>query len=684
MKKKLLLLSAALVVAMTGSSRLSATTNPNGTRPRPFYVMAHNPNTLDMVALALASGANALEPDIMELYDDAVGLPFFEKDPLGMVMYHDNVHLTARVPLTLEEWCDGVNLLVRTLYPNQLALVEFDVKTPAAHHENGPKILDAIKNHLNANGVNLNVIISVGNRVPDGDLFRDILPLLGERIGVQVDAEDDPSKVVEFLEPAANGNIAYGDGTLGPGPHLLRAVDWGSFLKASWGLPKIISDVYTVADVGMMDWFIDAGADGIIPDHFINPLPLPGLAETEFDLLSPPFLFLLEGQFLSHPEIRYATPDDNPFKPDVQAYGLEVRTGADGTDAQLSFKLEGCRGTADVTVHTGIAPNLTGTGRMEANSTDHVTILSPNLGKLTKLTIQNHGGFFNFPDWGLQDVAVSSAVYLGNDRNHEFEYRATFNGLIKDGATQPLDLVPFFNEPLATIECPAPITVNNDAGKCNAVVSFAPKVDGMCPGVTSVSTPPSGTAFAVGTNNVSAYAQWQNVQSPACMFSVTVKDVEGPQISCPAPMTVDATGPQGAAVSFAPVATDNCSATVASAPASGSVFAIGTTTVDNTAQDPSGNAASCSFTVHVKGAAEQLADLITAVNATSMKDGTRNGLLAKLDAALANLANKTSTACGPLGDFISLVQAHQGKDLATADGDALIAKATQIRAVIGC
>jgi HYR domain len=685
MKKRLLLLAAALIVAMTGSSRLSANTGPNGTNPRPFYVMAHNPNTLDMVTLALASGANALEPDIMVLPDDAVGLPFFQPDPPGMVMYHDSSSLTARVPLTLEEWCDGVNLLVRTLYPNQLALVEFDVKTPAAKRANGPKILDAINNHLNANGVNLNVIISVGNRVPDGQLFTDIYPLLGERIGVQVDAEDDPQKVVEFLEPAANGNIAYGDGTLGPGPHLLRAVDWGSFLKASWGLPKSISDVYTVADIGMMDWFIDAGADGIIPDHFVNPLPLPGLAETEFDLLSPPFLFFLEGRFAWHPEIRYATPDDNPFKPDVQAYGLEVRTGADGTDAQLTFTLEGCRGSADVTVHTGIAPNLTGTGRMESGNTDHVTIRSLNLGKLTKLTIENHGGAANFPDWDLQEVAVSSAVYLGNDRNHEFEYRATFNGTIEGGTTKPLDLTPFFDEPLATIECPAPITVNNDPGKCNAVVAFAPKVDGMCPGVTAVSTPPSGTAFGVGANNVTSYAQYKNVQSPACMFSVTVKDVEGPQISCPAPMTVDATGPQGAAVSFAPVAaTDNCSATVASAPASGSVFAIGTTTVDSTAQDPSGNAASCSFTVHVKGAAEQLGDLITAVNGTSMKDGTRSGLLAKLNAALANLANKTSTACGPLGDFINLVQAHQGKDIVAAAGDALIEKATQIRTVIGC
>ena len=39
--------------------------NPlNGTSPRPFYVFAHNPNTIADVERALSQGANALEPDI--------------------------------------------------------------------------------------------------------------------------------------------------------------------------------------------------------------------------------------------------------------------------------------------------------------------------------------------------------------------------------------------------------------------------------------------------------------------------------------------------------------------------------------------------------------------------------------------------------------------------------------------
>jgi hypothetical protein len=422
----------------------------------------------------------------------------------------------------------------------------------------------------------------------------------------------------------------------------------------------------------------------VIPDHFPVLPPVPPFALAEFDPLSVPYIADLLVQVALHPEVRLATRDDNPFRPTVEAYGLEVRTGDDGTDAPLTFTLEGCRGTATTTVHTGLAPNLVGTGRMEANQTDHVTIRALDLGRLTKLTVFNHGGVFNFPDWNLKDVRVSSARYLGLDLFNDREYVGTLNDTIEGGKTRSVDLTANFNEPLATIECPAPITVSNAPGQCGAPVSFAPKVDGMCPGVTAVSAPPSGSSFNVGTTNVSAFAQFGEFQSPSCLFTVTVKDVEGPQISCPAPITVDATSALGTTVTFAPAATDNCSATVSSTPTSGSVFAIGTTTVNSTAQDPSGNQSSCSFTVHVKSAAEQISDLIALVNGMTIKDNVKNGLLVKLEAALANLANKSSTACGPLADFISLVNAQSGKGITATDAATLIAKATQIRTVLGC
>jgi HYR domain-containing protein len=684
---KISLFALALALAVAPRASAQPGSGPNGTNPRPFYNIAHNPNTLEMAALALANGANALEPDVIVLPDGAVGLPFFLSDPTGLVMYHDNSALTHRVPLTLEEYLDGVHGLAK-LYPS-LAMIQLDVKPQAAKQQWGQPMLDAIRNHLNHDGVNLNVIINVGTR-DDAVLFTDIYSQLGEREGVSVDGEDDPAQVVGALKQAAFGNISYGDGTLGPGPNLARAIDWASFLKASWGVPRTIGDVYSIANLDMMDFFIDAGADGIIPDHFVAIPPFPGLALTEYDPLSVPFTIALGARIGAplNPSVRLATREDNPFKPDVQAYGLEVRTmdvTDGGTDGPLKFTLEGCRGTAEVTVHTGIAPNLTGTGRMERGNTDHVTIPSLNLGKLTRLTIVNNGGDFDAPDWSLADVAVSSAHYIAPDLFGDAEYQATFNATVHQGATVSLDLTPNFAVPEPTIACPAPIAVNNAPGQCSAVVTFTPKADSICSDATASSTPASGSVFQVGTTNVTSVAASPAFPNshPSCSFAVTVKDVEAPIIACPAPMTVDATGPLGTTVTFAPTAGDNCSTTITSSPAPGSVFAIGTTTVTSTAQDPSLNQSSCSFTVHVKGAAEQLADLVAQVNALGIGDGLKNALVVKLDATLAALAANTP-GCELLNSFISLVQGQSGKQITAGDADALIQKATQIRTVLGC
>ena len=689
MTRKLLLSICAIGVAFAGVTRLSAQ-GPNGTDPRPFYVVAHNPNTLDMALLAVENGANALEPDINVMPDGAVALPAFQPVPPGLVIYHDVTKLTARMPLTLEEYLIGIHAIAKT--HSNLALIVFDVKPDAAKRENGPIILDAIHNFLNYDGVDLNVVISVGTTADIG-LFTDIYSSLGDREGVMIDAEADPVKVVNALGAAANDHIGFADGTLGPGTDIPKAVDWGSFLRASWGVPKVIPDVATIQIPGEMGFFMEAGADGIIPDHLPLIPPLPGLALAEFDILSVPYVIDLFSQVnpLDHPEVRYAFPADNPFNPGLEAYGLEVTTmntphGA--TDAPLDFTLEGCRGTASLTFHTGLGPDLLPTYRMEAGQTDHVTIPSLNLGKLTKLTIHNEGGFWNRPDWDLGSINVSSVRWLGSDRDGTKEYQVTHNATIASDATVPLTLTPNFTEPEPTIECPASMTLNNAAGQCSAVATFAAKVDGMCPDVTYTASPASGGAFAVGTTSVTATAASPTFPNshPMCSFSVTVKDIEAPSISCPAPMVVNATGPLGATVSFAPASSDNCSATVTSVPVSGSVFAIGTTMVNSTAQDPSGNQASCSFTVHVKGAKEQLEDLIAAVNNLAISAGQKNGLLVKLNTALAAIEadGALGSPCGSLAAFIDLVNAASGKSITVADANTLIAAAAQIQAVLGC
>src|SRR5262249_37422408 len=86
-----------------------------------------------------------------------------------------------------------------------------------------------------------------------------------------------------------------------------------------------------------------------------------------------------------------------------------------------------------------------------------------------------------------------------------------------------------------------------------------------------------------------------------CSFTVTVLDQQPPMIECPANIIVNPQpGQSTAQVEFSPTASDNCpGVAVNCSPASGSTFPAGTTTVNCTAKDASGNEAKCSFTLTV-------------------------------------------------------------------------------------
>ncbi|HEX7175331.1 MAG TPA: PxKF domain-containing protein [Pyrinomonadaceae bacterium] len=171
---------------------------------------------------------------------------------------------------------------------------------------------------------------------------------------------------------------------------------------------------------------------------------------------------------------------------------------------------------------------------------------------------------------------------------------------------------------------PAPATPIADAGPDQTV---------ECAGaLTSVTL--DGTASTPGSGTINAY-DWTegattlgsgstlNVSLPAGSHTITltvtdtgggtdsddvivnIVDTTDPIISCPANVVV-MLPPNSSATSMAvdyPAVTamDSCSSsvTVESSPASGSVFPVGTTTVNATATDDAGNDSACSFTVTV-------------------------------------------------------------------------------------
>ena len=403
----------------------------NGAAPRPFYAVAHNTNTLEEAELALQHGANALEPDFMVLPSGShLAHPPFTSNPTGIVVYHDPYLATPRPPLTLDQYLDGLHKLAIT-YPH-LALIVFDIKSSAALAENGPKILDSVHSHLNFDGVQVNVILSVAER-SDGALFDNILDQLGPREGVMIDEENDVNTTNQFFfDRGYFGNIGYGDGSVGPGFHLPRAIDLAAFNRASKGFPKAVTYVYVLNSSKSEHSFINRGVDGIIPDAFFDPM------SHDFD---PSYIDDLLAVVSQHPEIRLAIRDDNPFQPANEAYGLEIVTSdvyAAGTDSELTFTLNGSRGQATITVNTGEIHLGYYSGRMERGNTDHVTLPSADLGLLTSITIHNEGGVSD--GWHLASIRVSSARYIGSNTNHNAEYVASCNDWINAGDSRTLTL----------------------------------------------------------------------------------------------------------------------------------------------------------------------------------------------------------------------------------------------------
>ncbi|MEA2165885.1 MAG: hypothetical protein QOK37_4012 [Thermoanaerobaculia bacterium] len=150
--------------------------------------------------------------------------------------------------------------------------------------------------------------------------------------------------------------------------------------------------------------------------------------------------------------------------------------------------------------------------------------------------------------------------------------------------------------PLFVLDTGAPVvTVPADIVTSNPVVTFTVTATDVLDGpVTVHCSPASGSTFDVGTTTVDCIAYDSQANAGFGSFNVTVSN--GPVLTLPANITAEATGPSGAAVSFTVTATDNAS--VACTPASGSTFALGTTTVNCTATASTGTT-SGSFTVTV-------------------------------------------------------------------------------------
>ena len=234
------------------------------------------------------------------------------------------------------------------------------------------------------------------------------------------------------------------------------------------------------------------------------------------------------------------------------------------------------RCTFDVIVNDATAPEITCPADITTDSTSDagavVNYNEPNVPGATVACNPPSGSTFPI---GTTTVECTATDAAGNVS------RCTFDVIVND-ATAP------------EITCPADITTDStsDAG---AVVNYnEPNV----PGATVACNPPSGSTFPIGVTEVTCTATDAAGNVGRCTFNVIVNDVNAPEITCPAGITVDATSDAGAVVNYNEP-NNVPGATVVCDPPSGSTFPIGTTTVECTATDAAGNIGRCTLDVIV-------------------------------------------------------------------------------------
>jgi len=157
--------------------------------------------------------------------------------------------------------------------------------------------------------------------------------------------------------------------------------------------------------------------------------------------------------------------------------------------------------------------------------------------------------------------------------------------------------------PPAFSHCPPDTELDLPEGTCSAVINWVePTASDNCEVLSFTSSHQSGETFSSGTTEVVYTAIDKFGTSSMCAFNVILNEKIAPSFQdCPPDIiaTVDQTC-EAQVTWQPPVASDNCDvASLVSSHEPGQPFPQGVTDVTYTATDPSGNTATCQFTIMV-------------------------------------------------------------------------------------
>jgi hypothetical protein len=292
-------------------------------------------------------------------------------------------------------------------------------------------------------------------------------------------------------------------------------------------------------------------------------------------------------------------------------YTSDVTVSWTVTDDQSGI-FAGCSSTNLTSETSSITVTCTATNNVGLQTTAAVTVKIDKTPPTTNLAVT--GGTAGSNGWYISPVTVqttgsdtiSTPVTCTADQTFSTDTMSvTVNGSCTNNAgltTNASSLTLKIDQTAPTLTLPGNIA-EEATSAAGAFASYSvSSSDNFDPAPATVCTPASGSFFNFGPTTVNCYATDEAGNTTNDSFIVTVQDTTAPTISPVANININTTNPAGEAVTYTdPTTTDvvDGAGVATCAPASGTVFSVGTTTVTCQATDTSGNTATTTFDVIV-------------------------------------------------------------------------------------
>lgn len=165
---------------------------------RNFYIIGHNPNTIEEVNEFLANGANAIEPDIC-CHPDRPGKFYVHEDIEQIPNFIENhFHKDA---LELKEYLNGLKKLLKEKNYD-LKLIQFDLKPKYDYDIN--ELYGIIRENFSNEFPKIKILTTIST--PDAMPFLAKLEFQKPNEAIGVDEHSEPEEVYEFFK---NKNLNY-------------------------------------------------------------------------------------------------------------------------------------------------------------------------------------------------------------------------------------------------------------------------------------------------------------------------------------------------------------------------------------------------------------------------------------------------------------------------------------------